>query len=61
MLREEHKKKKMYEDMLEQFELKDKLRIEAEARDRAELKRLSEYQSRLDDRDKRQKEEKKKK
>ena len=38
--REEEKKRKMYEIMLEQYELKEKVRREEEEKARAELKRI---------------------
>ena len=47
--------------MLQQYELKEKLRQEAEERDRAELKKLSAYQKTLDDRDQKQRLENKRK
>lgn len=55
ILIEEEKKKKMYNVMVEQYKMKEEMRMQEEIAERQELEKINQYQSRLDQRDKRQK------
>ena len=52
---EEKKKKEYYNTMLEQYELKNKIRIQMEDQNKLELEKIKQYQSKLDMRDRQQK------
>lgn len=55
MEEEEKKKKAYYETMLEQYQLKEEIRINAIQENQKELEKIQQYQSKLDQRDRNQK------
>lgn len=48
---EEKRKKEYYNTMVEQYEAKNKIRIQMEIQNRNELEKIQQYQARLDQRD----------
>jgi hypothetical protein len=53
--REEGKKREYYQVMVEEYRVKEEMRAVVESADRAELEKIAQYQSRLDQRDRQQK------
>ncbi len=51
---EEQRKKQYYNTMLEQYEAKNKIRLQMEEQNTIELEKIKQYQSRLDQKDRQQ-------